>query len=665
LLYLLPEPHQFNEIRLTCAPDTFFEVLTGNIRNALISFQAWQQKIKMARTNCVIINLNRLKANYNENSDEIFRLEHELVKIRDEDLTVKIREIKLFESLHNEKPSPLFLTLIKSNKLDSLQCIKDDNGQHFVSDASREEHIVKFFAKIYKRPVDYNQCIEDFLGEEILNNPVITNSKLTVQEQADLDRPLTIEELDESLKHCNPKSAPGADGFSNKLIKLCWNFLRIPLFNYANYCFSKGILTPNFRSACIRLIPKKGDSSQLKNWRPISLLSNLYKIVSRAINTRLNKVVNRICSQAQKGYNNKRYVQEVLINVCETIAHCKNRNIRGSVLAVDMAKAFDSLNHDFIKSVLKFFGFGNTIMKWISLLGIKRRACIIMDSGKNSSFFDIETGSAQGDNPSPNLFNFFEQILIFKLELDKGVARIPRPVPVGIIPGGGVYSAESNRETDINESLADDNTVLSVIDRNSLLTIKYILTQFADISGLQCNFDKTTLLPIFPVSDQELEWITEAGFTISPLLKLLGAEITSNYEEITRNFDRIHEKIVSLINYWSRFKLSLPGRIAISKTFLVSQINYLGCIFKPSDAQLGNIQAIINNFIWKNLRISDARMYLPAKKGGIGFFDLKKFLGAQRCTWLLRAKKIASTTGDMTSTDFPLTMIPYRYVQRM
>jgi hypothetical protein len=75
LLYLLPDPHHFNEIRLTCAPDTFLEVLTGNIRNALISFQAWQQKIKMARANCVIINLNRLKANYNDNSDEIFRLD--------------------------------------------------------------------------------------------------------------------------------------------------------------------------------------------------------------------------------------------------------------------------------------------------------------------------------------------------------------------------------------------------------------------------------------------------------------------------------------------------------------------------------------------------------------------------------------------------------------
>jgi hypothetical protein len=71
----------------------------------------------------------------------------------------------------------------------------------------------------------------------------------------------------------------------------------------------------------------------------------MYKILSRAINARLKKIVNRICSRAQKGYNSERYVQEVLINVVETIAHCKSNNLRGAVLAVDMAKAFDSLDH--------------------------------------------------------------------------------------------------------------------------------------------------------------------------------------------------------------------------------------------------------------------------------------------------------------------------------
>jgi hypothetical protein len=364
----------------------------------------------------------------------------------------------------------------------------------------------------------------------------------------------------------------------------------------------------------------------------------MYKILSRAINARLKKIVNRICSRAQKGYNSERYVQEVLINVCETIAHCKTDQIRGSVLAVDMAKAFDSLNHDFIKAVYKFFGMGENIIKWLTLLGNRRQACIIMDP-INSPFFDIETGSAQGDNPSPNIFNFCEQILIFKLELDSRIIRIPRTVPELITWRDGVYSAESNRETDTNESLADDNTVLSLIDRNSLLVIKDILNDFSTISGLECNFDKTALLPIFPVSDIERGWIEEAGFTIVDKIKLLGADITSNYDDFNSNFDAINQKISSLIGFWSRFRLSLPGRLAIAKTFLVSQLNYLGSIFTPTEDQLSLMQQNINTFIRKNLRISEERLYLPPEKGGVGFFNLHEFLGAQRCMWLFRAVK--------------------------
>jgi hypothetical protein len=177
--------------------------------------------------------------------------------------------------------------------------------------------------------------------------------------------------------------------------------------------------------------------------------------------------------------------------------------------------------------------------------------------------------------------------------------RIPRPQANFFQQNFQVYSAESNRETDTNESLADDNTVLTIIDRNSLLTIKNILTDFAHFSGLNCNFDKTSILPVFQPNEDELLWIGEAGFTVSNTLKLLVVEITSDPGSLSSNFNTIIGKIESLINFWSRFRLSLPGRIAISKTFLVSQINYIGCIFAPTAGQLDHMQRIINNFIKK------------------------------------------------------------------
>ncbi len=148
--------------------------------------------------------------------------------------------------------------------------------------------------------MDYANCISAFLGERIISHPVVQNSKLSENEFQSLDRPLTVEELDASVAKRNVRSAPGIDGLNNLFIKKYWDYLRVPLLNYANCCFDLGKLTTNFRLAAIKLIPKKGPNDQIKNWRPISLLSNMYKIVSRAINARLNVIVNRVLTCAKR-----------------------------------------------------------------------------------------------------------------------------------------------------------------------------------------------------------------------------------------------------------------------------------------------------------------------------------------------------------------------------
>ena len=191
-------------------------------------------------------------------------------------------------------------------------------------------------------------CIEQFLGLDILANPILKNSKLSPAESAKLELPLSLSELDAAVKQANTRSAPGLDGLNTAFITKFWGILRIPLLRYANCCFKKGELTPTFKTASIRLIPKKGSHENIKNWRPISLLSNLYKIISRALNTRLKSTTDTITSRAQKGFTSSRYLQEVLINVIEFIGHCKSNNLPGVVLMIDYSKAFDTLSIKFL-----------------------------------------------------------------------------------------------------------------------------------------------------------------------------------------------------------------------------------------------------------------------------------------------------------------------------
>ena len=139
-------------------------------------------------------------------------------------------------------------------------------------------------------------------------------------------------------------------------------------------------------------------------------------------------------------------------------------------MAVDMAKAFDTLSNGFLEEVLKFFGFGPEIRKWLMLLGKNRTACILLDNGEISRNFFLERGRPQGDNISPNTFNFCMQILIFRLELDPRIKCIPRAVPqlhnVPNLPN--FFLHESNQETSKNEGLADDNSSLILLEVSSL-----------------------------------------------------------------------------------------------------------------------------------------------------------------------------------------------------
>jgi hypothetical protein len=79
----------------------------------------------------------------------------------------------------------------------------------------------------------------------------------------------------------------------------------------------------------------------------------------------------------------------------------------------------------------------------------------------------------------------------------------------------------------------------------------------------------------------------------------LGLRINNRAENLTRHLDEKIQKIWQLIGSWSRYNLSLPGRISIAKTMLLLQIGYIGCFLTPTDEQLIEMQTLIDGFVKK------------------------------------------------------------------
>ena len=89
------------------------------------------------------------------------------------------------------------------------ECLKKEDGSNFNSNDDIKDHVLNFYSKLYRPDPETAGEIEDFLGPAIASHPLVTNSKLTEVESRELDKPLTLSELDQSLKTSNLKSAPG------------------------------------------------------------------------------------------------------------------------------------------------------------------------------------------------------------------------------------------------------------------------------------------------------------------------------------------------------------------------------------------------------------------------------------------------------------------------
>ncbi len=627
-------------IKKSCNDVLFFESLTIEVKKYGSKMQRVLSRHKNLWRDSICANLKALKNDYSNNCEQIKTLENVLKTQSDIDLRERLKDIKIFECLNAEKATPLLVSLGKNkNNPETLENIRDPEGRDFLNQTDRNNFIRGYYANLYKKDCWVGGEIDNFLGPHISNHPLVLASKLNEQEKEELDAPLSLDELDKSLLKANLRSAPGIDGYSYRFIKQFWYIFRYPLFKCATEGLGNHSLPEFFMTAVIKLIPKKGDLTKLGNWRPISLLSNFYKLVSRVINTRIQKFVDRLLSRAQKGFSKLRQIQEVIINCREAMDYCNKQNIEGVIASIDQSKAFDSVSHAYMEKVYDFFNFGERIKSWLRSIGTGRNACVQLANNELSAAFELAKGHAQGDSPSPILYNLAAQIQIFRIELADEIQSV---IPTVDVPQNGLapvryYKGEGLGPTNKNESFADDSSNLIALEHESLRALKKILEEFRLLSGLACNFEKSFVMRIGDLTGRISNEILNLGFVFTDKITLLGFTL-QNYGDITAaNYNKITLKVDKLIRFWDRFFFSLPGKITIYKTFLISQINYVASIFTPNEEQLICLENKMEHFVTKGFSLSKERIYAPVSEGGLGLFKLKDFITALQCGWIKRA----------------------------
>ena len=136
-----------------------------------------------------------------------------------------------------------------------------------------------------------------------------------------------------------------------------------------------------------------------------------------------------------------------------------------------------------------------------------------------------------------------------------------------------------------------------------------------------------------------LIYVREFDFQIVDSITILGMSIHKNIDNLSDCHLAMELKVTKIINFWDRFYLSLPGRLNIVKTLLLSHISYLGCIITPAAETLRKLKKQIEKFIVGKLNVARERIYKSTELGGLGMIDIEEFLVAQQVSWFKRANQ--------------------------
>ena len=119
-----------------------------------------------------------------------------------------------------------------------------------------------------------------------------------------------------------------------------------------------------------------------------------YKIISKDLVSRVKKVFPNLISTQQTAYVENRFIGESGRLIADIIEINNVINKEGFLVTMDIEKAFDSLDHTFVISVLKKFGFGNSFVSWIETLMSKQESCVV-NGGNTTQYFHVEEGLAK------------------------------------------------------------------------------------------------------------------------------------------------------------------------------------------------------------------------------------------------------------------------------
>ncbi|SGY41788.1 BQ5605_C003g02557 [Microbotryum silenes-dioicae] len=318
-------------------------------------------------------------------------------------------------------------------------------------------------------PIRAAKCYDDDRSDPTFGR------RLPLQARVALDEPFNLSEVEAALKKTDSGRSPGPSGIPYELFKALPTYFAPKLLDLFNSIWEGGKMTASLAEGLVRLLPKNKPGANLKSlgaYRPITLRETTYKVLSKVLVARLNRVLGELLPPAQHGFMPSRRSADAGSHLTLLLEKLRSLGTdvfpEGALLSLDQQSAYDRVDHAWIFDVFEAFGFGE---RFISLL---------------RALYDPETlGVRYLINGFPTELNITFQPFLNAL-VRRGIALDLQKV----WPGGP-------RAQLTHLAFADDAVV--VVESPAALSKLETLSQtWYEATNGKTNTDKTLVLPLGP-----------------------------------------------------------------------------------------------------------------------------------------------------------------------
>ncbi|XP_050225835.1 uncharacterized protein LOC126675263 [Mercurialis annua] len=541
-----------------------------------------------------------------QEQDELACLRDEFNLVSKQLESLWLQKSRLNWNISGDKNSKFFHTIASVHSRNNFISEIIVDNQRFNTPESIKLNIQNFYKNLYKPHSKLNYFLDDL--------PIRI---LSAEQATSLSAIFTEEEIFLTLLGCDDNKAPGPDGFNYFFYKKAWKILKHDILQLFFNFHQTGFFPTGLNTAFLVLIPKLKGAIDIKDFRPISLINGVFKLLSKVLANRLSPILPLLISDNQFGFIKGRNIHDCHMIASELIHLANRRKDQVFLIKLDFKKAFDSISWDFILKVMARMNFDATWINWISSFFSSSQLSVLVN-GSPSKNFSMSRGVRQGDPISP---------MLFVLAVEGLKALFVKAVDLGLIDG---IHVDGYAEPISILQFADDTLLFVPKDMEMIRNLLRILRCFELVSGLEINYQKSSIIGI---NVEDVSMVAASSILNCKIEKLpityLGLPLSLKPIK-AKHWDPIISNFSNQLAGWKGNLLSPAGRLVLVKSVLCSlPVYYLSSFRIPSSVVL-SLEQLMRRFLWSGSvlksgfsKVSWVDVCMPFAYGGLNISPMK------------------------------------------